>query len=48
MALTDIVVRKAKPADSAIKLADEKGLYLRVEPSGSKLWRYDYRFGGNP
>ena len=28
------------------KLADEKGLYLLVTPSGGKLWRYKYRFDG--
>lgn len=46
MALSDLEVRRAKPADSPYKLADENGLYLRVEPRGSKLWRYDYRFAG--
>jgi integrase len=46
MALTDLEVRKAKPTDSVFKLSDDKGLYLKVEPGGSKLWRYDYRFGG--
>ncbi|MFY9326661.1 MAG: integrase arm-type DNA-binding domain-containing protein [Georgfuchsia sp.] len=44
MALTDIVIRRTKPAEKVLKLADEKGLYLRVESSGSKLWRFDYRF----
>lgn len=46
MPLTDLEVRKAKPADRPVKLADERGLYLRVEPGGSKLWRFDYRFAG--
>ena len=46
MSLTDIAIRKAKPTDKVMKLADEKGLYLRIEPSGSKLWRFDYRFAG--
>ena len=26
------------------KLADEKGLYLEVDPSGGKYWRFKYRF----
>jgi hypothetical protein len=42
--LTDVGVRNAKPREKAFKLSDEKGLYLLVEPSGSKLWRLKYRF----
>ncbi|TCJ16089.1 DUF4102 domain-containing protein [Parasulfuritortus cantonensis] len=42
MALTDVAVKKAKPADKPYKLADEKGMYLLVSPSG-KYWRMDYR-----
>jgi integrase len=42
--LQDIEARKAKPAKKPYKLPDERGLYLLVQPSGSKLWRYDYRF----
>lgn len=46
MPLTDIAVRSAKPADKDYKLADEKGLFLLVGKSGSKLWRLKYRFDG--
>lgn len=46
MPLTDVAIRKAKSEDRVVKLADEKGLYLRIEPTGSKLWRFDYRFAG--
>jgi hypothetical protein len=28
-----------------LTVADEKGLYLVVTPGGSKLWRFDYRYG---
>ncbi len=28
------------------KLADGEGLHLLVKPSGSKLWRWKYRFAG--
>ena len=28
------------------KLSDEKGLYLLVQTSGGKLWRFDFRFSG--
>lgn len=46
MALTDTAIRQAKPADKPRKLADEKGLYLLIQPTGGKLWRMDYRFNG--
>lgn len=54
MPLTDTACRNAKcPADRPrIRLADMGGLYLEVVPpgarnmSGSKLWRWKYRFDG--
>jgi len=46
MALTDISIRAAKPGLNPIKLSDEKGLFVLVQPSGGKLWRLKYRFGG--
>lgn len=44
MALSDLAIKKAKPSDKPVKMADSGGLYLLVTPSGSKLWRYDYAF----
>lgn len=44
--LTDIQVQKAKPTDKEYKLSDGGGLYLLVTPTGGKLWRLKYRFGG--
>jgi hypothetical protein len=44
--LTDALVRATKPADRPKKLFDKKGLFLLVTPSGGKLWRFRYRFGG--
>jgi len=44
--LTVIAVEKAKPREKSYRLADGKGLYLQVEKSGSKLWRFRYSFGG--
>ncbi len=44
MSLTDVGVRNAKPRERIYKLGDERGLYLQVEPRGSKLWRLKYRF----
>ena len=45
MPLTDLAVRKAKPADRPYKLSDGKGLCLLVSAAG-KYWRFNYRFGG--
>jgi hypothetical protein len=44
VALTDTEARKAKPTAKPYKLADSKGLYLAVMPTGGKLWRWKYRF----
>lgn len=41
--LSDTAIRNAKPTAVARKLADGKGLFLEVTPSGSKLWRYRFR-----
>ncbi len=47
MALTDIAIRtKHKPKDKPFKVADDRGLFLLVVPSGGKLWRMKYRFAG--
>ena len=43
MSLTDTAIRSAKPREKSYKLYDEKGLYLQVNPNGSKLWRLRYR-----
>jgi integrase len=44
--LSDMQLRKAKPGEKPIKLADGGGLYLEVQPSGSKYWRLKYRIAG--
>ena len=46
MALTDTTIRLAKAGETDRKLADEKGLYLLVTATGSKLWRLKYRIDG--
>jgi Arm DNA-binding domain len=46
MALTDTAIRNAKPKDRPYKAADARGLYLLVNPAGSKLWRSKYRIRG--
>jgi integrase len=44
--LSDTKARAAKAASKPYKLADEKGLFLLVNPNGSRLWRLKYRIGG--
>jgi integrase len=46
MALTDTTIKLAKAGVADRKLADEKGLYLLITTSGSKLWRLKYRIDG--
>ncbi|WP_367648317.1 Arm DNA-binding domain-containing protein [Burkholderia lata] len=44
--LTDVTIRQAKAGSKPTKLTDGNGLYPLVNPSGSKLWRYEYRIAG--
>lgn len=44
--LTDTSIKSAKPADKPYRLRDRRGLYLQVNPNGSKWWRLDYRVAG--
>jgi len=46
MSLTDLKLRSLKPAGKAYKVSDSGGLHVMVQPTGSKLWRLAYRFGG--
>ncbi|MFW6011081.1 MAG: Arm DNA-binding domain-containing protein, partial [Desulfosalsimonas sp.] len=46
MPLSDVKIKGFKPASRSYKAFDGGGLYLEVTPSGSKLWRYKYRFNG--
>lgn len=47
MSLSDTAIKNAKPTpDKPYKLQDEKGMYLLVNPNGSKYFRYNYRFNG--
>ena len=47
MALTDTAIRNAKHGPKPIKLGDERGLFLLLQPSGGKLWRLKYYYLGN-
>ncbi|MHB1093404.1 tyrosine-type recombinase/integrase [Thiobacillus sp.] len=46
MALSDVAIRNAKPEAKPVRKFDGGGLYLEITPSGGKLWRLKYRFGG--
>ncbi|RLA23501.1 MAG: integrase [Gammaproteobacteria bacterium] len=39
-------IKQAKPRDRAYKLSDGGGLFLLVNPNGSKYWRLKYRYAG--
>jgi integrase len=43
MAKSDTKFRNAKPMEKPYKLSDELGLYLLVNPVGSKYWRLKFR-----
>ena len=45
MPLTALAVSQAKPRSRSYKLFDERGLFLLVNPTGSKLWRFKYHYG---
>ncbi|WP_457097538.1 tyrosine-type recombinase/integrase [Lysobacter sp. P5_B9] len=46
MALSDTGIRKAKPGEKPIKMTDGGGLYLLLNPNGSRWWRWDFRHLG--
>ena len=43
---TDKEIQNAKPRAKLYRLSDGDGLHLEISPSGGKLWRLRYRFGG--
>ncbi|WP_288391959.1 DUF4102 domain-containing protein [uncultured Herbaspirillum sp.] len=46
MPLTDLKIQSTKAGAQAVKLTDGDGLYLYIAVTGTKTWRFDYRFGG--
>lgn len=44
MPLSEMAVRNAKPKERPYKLYDERGLFLLVNPNGSRWWRWKYRY----
>lgn len=39
-------VETSKPKEKVYKLADDGGLFLLVNPNGSRYWRMKYRIDG--
>lgn len=46
MPLTQVQLKNLKPGQRSVKAFDGGGLYIEVTPTGSKLWRWKYRFRG--
>lgn len=46
MSLNDSKIRNLKPSSKPVKVTDSLGLYLLVNPGGSRLWYLKYRFNG--
>ncbi len=42
--LNDLKIKRLKPTEKVFRVADHSGLCLEVRPSGSKFWRFRYRF----
>ncbi|MBX3642298.1 MAG: tyrosine-type recombinase/integrase [Rubrivivax sp.] len=46
MALTDTALKALKPREKVFTVADNRGLYVEVFPTGGVVWRYRYRLNG--
>lgn len=46
MPLSDTTVRNSKPKTKPYKLHDGDGLFVLVQPNGSRYWRFKYRYLG--
>lgn len=44
--LTNVAIKAFKPAAKPYKKSDGGGLFLLIQPNGSKTWRFAYRFNG--
>lgn len=44
--LSDPAIRNSKPREKPYKLSDAGGLYLLINPNGSRWWRLKYRVDG--
>lgn len=46
MPLTDMQLRKLKPAEKQYTISDKDGLSILIMPNGAKWWRIRYSYGG--
>ncbi|MFT4046932.1 MAG: integrase arm-type DNA-binding domain-containing protein [Solimonas sp.] len=44
--LTDTAIKRARPTDKPYRLTDDRGLFMLVNPNGSRWWRYSYTVAG--
>lgn len=44
--LREATIRQAEPRLKSYKISDSGGLYVSIQPDGSKLWRFKYRYEG--
>lgn len=44
--LTESAIKAARASEKPRKLSDERGLFLLINPNGSRLWRLKYRVDG--
>lgn len=40
--LNNTKIEKSKPKETEYNLSDGEGLHLRIKPSGSKIWLFNY------
>ncbi len=46
MPLTDAAIRQLKPSTKPLKASDGGGMFLLINPKGSRWWRFSYRYNG--
>ena len=44
--LSDAKIRTLRPKEKAYKVYDDRGLYMVVNPNGSRWWRFKYKYDG--
>jgi integrase len=44
--LSKLLIDKTKPQAKIVRLADGRGMYLEITPTGGKWWRFKYRIDG--
>lgn len=46
MPLTDIEIRQTRPGTAPLRLNDDAGMFLLLNPNGTRYWRFRYRING--